>query len=201
MTSVRRSPSRDLVEAAPGIARAGGAEIDRVGDDREARLPEAADGARHVPGGGDEEPGLALARPHELAREDRILISRARTALDRDARRIDAERLGVAADEVGLGLAARIEKIAASRDDDFRRRVATREIPERDDALARIVERERIDLLGVVRAKPAAEHDEARDVLGQRAQLRKARLERRRQPIAERRQAAQRGGRRRRARR
>ena len=59
----------------------------------------------------------------------------------------------------------------------------------------------RIDLLGVVRAKPAAEHDEARDVLRQRAQLRKARLERRRQPIAEWETSRTRGGRRRRARR
>ena len=51
-----------------GVRRRFGAEIDGIGQHVPADLAEAADGARHMPGRGHEQPGLARLRLRERAR-------------------------------------------------------------------------------------------------------------------------------------
>ena len=81
------------IDVEPPVAKAAPrAIVDGIGDDVEAGLAKQRHRARHVPGRGDEQPGLRRLGMNEVAGEAGVLVGVARALLQRDARRIDAER-------------------------------------------------------------------------------------------------------------
>jgi hypothetical protein len=99
----------DGVGQVPGIGRARGGVVDRIGFDRKPDMPKRADGARHVHGRGDQDPTLSRLGREPVLGKRGVFSRAARTVFDNQPRARHAHLFGEPRGNVGLARFARID--------------------------------------------------------------------------------------------
>src|SRR5215218_10703670 len=134
--------------------------VDREGLEVEADGPEAADGARHVEGRGDEQPAFPRLRRNHLAREQRVLARVARAAFHDEPLALDPGEAEEGFGGVGFAAAVPLkERAVAAREDEAGAGVALGDLDAGRHARGGLVEGD----LPAPEADGAAEHDNAVD--------------------------------------
>ncbi len=158
-----RQSARQGIDRVSGIAPSACPPIDRIGFDVEACGPEHTDRARHVKRRCHQQPALAGLRRDQITGENRILIGRARPALERHAIARDAETVQQLSRQRRFRHRGRGQIGAAAAEDDAGLGELPGQLQHRESPIPRRIELDSAACRRHVGIDGAAEHD---DTLG-----------------------------------